>query len=224
MVIKKRMATVLAACRRGRRSGTAEEAAELRGRRLGRSGAVRRSSGGRPGGTARSGATWQGRPGTRGAYCTGERRRGRSQLQRGAGGDTGHETRKKIYGDEEGSEADLGEKFFTCFAHWGGRTIAWKFCGFFWFFFSLSVTLTGDGPCWWSSGWLLEVVGDGRGPWKQGRGRTCGVVGFGGELLFSLSSLLFSSSSLSLSEVSGFVGLCWVCNGGLGFGGCLVMI
>ena len=64
---------------------------------------------------------------------------------------------KKIYGDEEESEADLGEVLLTCFAHRGSRMTSWKFCG-------LSSLVHGSHrrwPCRWTRGWLLEVVNGG---------------------------------------------------------------
>ena len=61
--------------------------------------------------------------------CTGDRRRGRRRPRRVGEGTPGAETRKKRYGEQEGSEAELVEEFISCWSVWGGPTSSWRFCG-----------------------------------------------------------------------------------------------
>ena len=91
--------------------------------------------------------------------CTGSRRRGRRQLWRGASGTPGLETRKKIYGEEEGSEAVLGGGLVTCWSTWGRPASSWKFYGFSIFFLLFVCGSHQRWPLQVGSWWL---GGDGR--------------------------------------------------------------
>ena len=97
----------------------------------------------------------------------------------------GTKSEKKIW-DEEESEADLVEVLLTYFAHQGGRTTLWKFCGYFSLYPWLSLAMALQVDSWVAPGggerWIKAVE---RG-WLE---EECCRLAFSLRLLLSLSSL-----------------------------------